>query len=61
MSIYAIGDLHLSFAPEVEKPMDLFGHAWNDHAERLKKNWLEIVKPEDTDAKRLLQITDEID
>ena len=48
MSIYAIGDLHLSFAPEVEKPMDLFGHAWNDHAERLKKNWLEMIKPEDT-------------
>ena len=48
MSIYAIGDLHLSFAPEVEKPMDLFGKAWKDHAERLKRNWLEMIKPEDT-------------
>lgn len=48
MSIYAIGDLHLSFSPEVEKPMDLFGHAWIDHAERLKKNWLAMIKPEDT-------------
>ncbi|MBP3384794.1 MAG: metallophosphoesterase [Firmicutes bacterium] len=48
MSIYAIGDLHLSFSPEVEKPMDLFGHAWKDHAQRLKMHWLELVKPEDT-------------
>lgn len=48
MSIYAIADLHLSFSPEVEKPMDIYGHAWNDHAERLKKNWLSKVKPEDT-------------
>lgn len=48
MSIYAIGDLHLSFSPEVEKPMDLFGHAWKDHAQRLKQHWLELVKPEDT-------------
>lgn len=48
MSIYAIGDLHLSFSPEVEKPMDLFGNAWKDHAERLKKNWLELINTDDT-------------
>lgn len=48
MSIYAIGDLHLSFAPGVEKPMDIYGSAWIDHAAKLKKNWLELIKPEDT-------------
>lgn len=48
MSIYAIADLHLSFSPEVEKPMDLFGNAWRNHAERLKQNWLELIKTEDT-------------
>ena len=25
MSIYAIADLHLSFASSVEKPMDIYG------------------------------------
>lgn len=48
MSIYAIGDLHLSFAPGVEKPMDIYGSVWRDHGERLKKNWLKLIKPEDT-------------
>lgn len=48
MSIYAIGDLHLSFAPGIEKPMDIYGSAWIDHAEKLKKNWLEVIRPEDT-------------
>lgn len=48
MSIYAIGDLHLSFAPGVEKPMEIYGSAWIDHAAKLKKNWLELIKPEDT-------------
>lgn len=48
MSIYAIGDLHLSFAPGVEKPMDIYGSAWNGHAQRLKENWVELIRPEDT-------------
>lgn len=46
MSIYVIGDLHLSFA--VDKPMDIFGNNWENHAEKIKKNWIEKVKPEDT-------------
>lgn len=48
MSIYAIGDLHLSFSPEVEKPMDIYGGVWKNHAEKLKQNWEELIKPEDT-------------
>ncbi|MCQ4637752.1 metallophosphoesterase [Anaerovorax odorimutans] len=48
MSIYAIGDLHLSFAPGVEKPMDIYGSVWTDHARKLKNNWLELIRPEDT-------------
>ncbi len=47
MKIFAIGDLHLSFGPGVEKPMDKFGEEWVDHAERLKANWLEEISPED--------------
>lgn len=48
MSIYAIGDLHLSLAPGVEKPMDIYGSVWRNHAEKLKKNWEELIKPSDT-------------
>ncbi|MGI6212689.1 MAG: metallophosphoesterase [Anaerovoracaceae bacterium] len=48
MSIYAIGDLHLSFDKRIQKPMDIFGPLWEDHAERLKENWLREVGEEDT-------------
>lgn len=48
MSIYAIGDLHLSFAQDVEKPMDIYGSVWKNHTEKLKKNWKMEIKPEDT-------------
>ena len=48
MSIYAIGDLHLSFAPGIDKPMDIYGSAWKGHAQRLKENWLSLIRPEDT-------------
>lgn len=44
MSIYVIGDLHLSFS--TDKPMDIFG--WGNHAEKIKNNWVEKVKAEDT-------------
>ena len=40
--IYAIADLHLSFAQN--KPMDVFGPVWRNHAERLRENWIEVVK-----------------
>ena len=46
MSIYAIGDLHLSFS--VDKPMDIFGLNWENHAERVKENWINKVNKEDT-------------
>lgn len=46
MSIYVIGDLHLAFS--VDKPMDIFGNNWENHAEKIKLNWLEKVNKEDT-------------
>lgn len=46
MSLYAIGDLHLSFSSD--KPMDIFGENWANYEEKLKANWLELIKPEDT-------------
>lgn len=46
MSIYAIGDLHLSFANP--KPMNIFGNNWNNHEEKIKLDWISKVKEGDT-------------
>ena len=46
MSLFSIADLHLSLA--AEKPMDVFGPRWTDHAKKIEKNWRAIVTPEDT-------------
>lgn len=48
MSIYAIGDLHLSFDERIEKPMDVFGPSWNNHHERVKAHWQKLIGEEDT-------------
>ena len=45
MSIYAIGDLHLSFSQN--KPMNIFGDNWNGHADKIRKNWIKKVNKED--------------
>ena len=45
MAIYAIGDPHLSLA--VNKPMDIFGPRWADHAVRFLQNWEATVGPDD--------------
>lgn len=46
MSIYVIADLHLYFS--IDKPMNIFGNNWENHAEKIKENWIKKVKPEDT-------------
>jgi len=46
MKIYCIGDLHLSGQPQ-KKPMGVFGEHWYNHPEKIKKNWLQLVEPED--------------
>lgn len=45
MSLYAIGDLHLSSS--VDKPMDIFGDKWKNHDEKIKNNWEATVKEDD--------------
>lgn len=45
MSIYAIGDLHLSF--NTDKPMNIFGEKWNNYEEKIKVDWLKKVKEND--------------
>ena len=45
MKIFAISDLHLSL--EVEKPMDVFGGAWENYTEKIRENWQNVVSDED--------------
>lgn len=45
MSIYVIGDLHLSF--NENKPMNIFGDNWSGHEEKIKKDWIEKVTDND--------------
>lgn len=45
MSIYVIADLHLSFGQN--KPMDIFGKNWENHAEKIKNDWLKKVNEDD--------------
>lgn len=47
MKIFAIADLHLSFDENVNKPMDMFGLGWENHAERVKAAWIRNVSDED--------------
>lgn len=45
MSIFAIGDLHLSLSEQ--KEMNIFP-GWQDYVERLEENWRRLITPEDT-------------
>ncbi len=44
--LYCLSDTHLSFS--VDKPMDIFGKSWDNHAEKIKENWESTVKDNDT-------------
>lgn len=46
MAVYAISDLHL--ASVRNKPMDVFGGNWNDYMTKIKENWINTVKKNDT-------------
>lgn len=45
MSIFAIGDTHLSFS--TDKPMNIF-KGWDDYVARLTKNWHALISETDT-------------
>ena len=49
MSIYALGDMHLSFLQEgkIGKPMDGFGSHWRNHYAQIEQNWRACVQKED--------------
>jgi len=45
LSLYVIGDLHLSLS--TNKSMDIFP-GWENYVQRIYDNWLKTVKPDDT-------------
>ena len=46
MRLFATGDLHLSGGDD--KPMDVFGPQWDRHFLRIRENWRQVVREEDT-------------
>jgi len=45
MRVFAIADLHLGLG--IDKNMDIFGPAWEDHPKRIRDAWSSLVSPED--------------
>ena len=45
MSLFALGDLHLSLG--TDKPMDIF-RGWGGYVEKIEQNWNSLVKDKDT-------------
>lgn len=45
MSLFAIGDTHLSFG--TNKPMNIFS-GWDNYVERLEENWHKLITDDDT-------------
>ena len=48
MSIFVIGDLHLSTNQATNKSMEKFGRRWLGYTDKLKANWEAVVTPDDT-------------
>lgn len=45
MRVFALADLHLGFS--VNKPMDVFGARWIDHADKIEQAWKQAVGSSD--------------
>lgn len=46
MSVWALSDPHLAFGVP-SKSMDVFGPQWQNYAEKIRENWLKLIKAED--------------
>ncbi|MCA9508252.1 MAG: metallophosphoesterase [Myxococcales bacterium] len=45
MKVFGISDLHLSFSSD--KPMDIFGDHWRNHADRMADEWDRLIQDDD--------------
>ena len=45
MKVYAISDLHLPFS--TNKPMEIFGRAWDNYLQKIKEDWKNKVSEKD--------------
>ncbi|MDO4563146.1 MAG: metallophosphoesterase [Clostridia bacterium] len=45
MAVFALSDLHLPLG--IDKPMDVFGSAWENYVERTRQNWNKTVSRDD--------------
>jgi predicted phosphohydrolase len=45
MNVWAISDLHLSFARPERR--ERYAARWRDHAVKIEQNWREVVRPRD--------------
>ncbi len=43
--VFAIADLHLGFS--LDKPMEIFGSAWEQHHQKIKEDWIRRVGKDD--------------
>ena len=48
MSIFVIGDLHLSTNQNTNKSMEKFGKRWLGYTDKLRRNWEAVVTDQDT-------------
>ena len=48
MSIFVMGDLHLSTDKSTNKSMEKFGKRWLGYTDKIRRNWEAVVAPEDT-------------
>ena len=48
MSLWVMGDTHLSLGAGVNKKMDRFGTRWTNHTEKIAARWSSVVRDGDT-------------
>ena len=48
MSVFVMGDLHLSTNQSTNKSMEKFGKRWLGYTEKIRRNWEAVVTPADT-------------
>ena len=48
MSLFVIGDLHLSTLASTNKSMEVFGRRWCDYMGKIEKNWRAVIEKDDT-------------